>query len=86
MENAIHDLKYGMGLNHLPSGTFAANGAWLSIQVIAHRDVLVATAGRVRPDCPPAHPPPARPLAVGGRLDLGPGEAASNPTPGLTAL
>lgn len=36
IENAIRDLKYGMGLNHLPSGQFAANGAWLAIQVIAH--------------------------------------------------
>ena len=25
-----------MGLNHLPSGRFAANGAWLAVQVIAH--------------------------------------------------
>lgn len=36
IENAIRDLKYGMGLNHLPSGKFAANGAWLAIQVMAH--------------------------------------------------
>src|SRR5712691_12054869 len=36
IENAIRDLKYGMALNHLPSGKFAANGAWLSVQVIAH--------------------------------------------------
>ena len=36
IENAIRDLKYGVGLNHLPSGRFAANAAWLSIQVIAH--------------------------------------------------
>ena len=28
--------KYGAGLNHLPSGKFAANGAWLAVQVIAH--------------------------------------------------
>ena len=35
-ENAIRDLKYGVGLNHLPSGRFAANGAWLAVQVIAH--------------------------------------------------
>jgi Transposase DDE domain group 1 len=28
--------KYGVGLNHLPSGRFAANGAWLAVQVIAH--------------------------------------------------
>ncbi len=36
IENAIRDLKYGVGLNHLPSGRFGANGAWLSVQVIAH--------------------------------------------------
>ena len=36
IENAIRDLKYGMGLNHLPSGRFAANAAWLAVQVIAH--------------------------------------------------
>ena len=36
VENAIRDLKYGVGLNHLPSGRFAANGAWLAIQVVAH--------------------------------------------------
>ena len=36
IENAIRDLKYGMGLNHLPSGRFAANGAWLAVQVMAH--------------------------------------------------
>ncbi len=36
IENAIRDLKYGVGLNHLPSGKFAANGAWLAVQVIAH--------------------------------------------------
>ena len=36
IENAIRDLKYGMALNHLPSGKFAANGAWLAVQVLAH--------------------------------------------------
>ena len=36
IENAIRDLKYGMALNHLPSGRFAANGAWLAVQVMAH--------------------------------------------------
>ena len=34
IENAIRDLKYGVGLNHLPSGRFPANGAWLAV----HRD------------------------------------------------
>ncbi len=36
VENVVRDLKYGVGLNHLPSGRFAANGAWLGLNVIAH--------------------------------------------------
>ena len=36
IENAIRDLKYGVGLNHLPSGRFPANGTWLAVQVMAH--------------------------------------------------
>ena len=36
IENAIRDLKYGVGLNHPPSGRFAANAAWLAVQVMAH--------------------------------------------------
>ena len=36
IENAIRDLKYGVGLNHLPSGRFPVNGAWLAVQVMAH--------------------------------------------------
>ena len=36
IENVIRDLKYGVGLNHLPSGRFAANAAWLAVQVMAH--------------------------------------------------
>ena len=36
IENAIRDLKYGVGLNHLPSGRFAANAAWLAVQVMAY--------------------------------------------------
>ncbi len=36
IENAIRELKYGVGLNHLPSGRFAANAAWLALQVMAH--------------------------------------------------
>ncbi len=31
IENAIRDLKYGVGLNHLPSGRFSANAAWLAV-------------------------------------------------------
>ena len=36
IENAIRDLKYGVGLNHLPSGRFPANAAWLAVQALAH--------------------------------------------------
>jgi len=36
VENTIRDLKYGMGLNHLPSGRFGANGAWFALNVMAH--------------------------------------------------
>ena len=40
IENAIRDLKHGVGLNHLPSGRFAANAAWLAVQVMAHNLAL----------------------------------------------
>ena len=46
IENAIRDLKYGVGLNHLPSGRFCANGAWLAVQVLAH-NLEVRWAARI---------------------------------------
>jgi Transposase DDE domain group 1 len=36
VENANRDPKDGMALDHLPSGRFGANGAWLGFNVIAH--------------------------------------------------
>jgi hypothetical protein len=36
VENAIRDLKHGLALNHMPSGKFGANAAWLALNVIAH--------------------------------------------------
>jgi hypothetical protein len=45
VENTIRDLKYGMGLNHLPSGRFGANGAWFALNVMAHN--LVRWAGAI---------------------------------------
>src|SRR5579859_1181272 len=36
VENVIRDLKYGLGLNHMPSGKWGANAAWLALNVIAH--------------------------------------------------
>ena len=38
-------LKCGVGVNHLPLGCFAANGAWLAVQVMAHN--LTCWAARV---------------------------------------
>jgi len=34
-----------MGLNHLPSGRFGANGAWLAFNVMAHN--LIRWAGAI---------------------------------------
>ena len=43
IENAIRDLKYGAGLNHLPSGRFPANAAWLAVQSLPRtRYVVIA--------------------------------------------
>jgi Transposase DDE domain group 1 len=36
VEDPIRELKYGVGLNHLPSGRFAANAAWLALNVLAY--------------------------------------------------
>lgn len=36
VELAIRDLKEGVGLEHMPSGRFHANGAWLAPAVLAH--------------------------------------------------
>ena len=36
IENAIRDLKHGVGLNHLPCGRFPASAAWLAVQVMIH--------------------------------------------------
>lgn len=36
VELAIRDLKAGAGLEHVPSGQFFANGAWLACAVLAH--------------------------------------------------
>ena len=53
VENAIRDLKYCVGLNHMPSGRFAANGAWLAglgqqtVTTKTLRRRVFALAGRI---------------------------------------
>ena len=54
VELAIRDLKYGLGLNHLPSGRFGANHAWLILQTIAHN------LGAGRRGSAGSRPPPAK--------------------------
>ena len=69
VENTIRDLKYGMGLNHLPSGRFGANGAWLALNVMAHN--LLRWAGAIAlGDCEPMTTKTFRRRLVGlpGRL------------------
>jgi len=51
VELAIRDLKSGAGLEHVPSGNFHANSAWLQCAALAHNMIRwTAIAGRVRND------------------------------------
>ncbi len=50
VELAIRDLKEGAGLEHVPSGKFFANGAWLQCAVLAHNLIRwTATIGQNGP-------------------------------------
>ncbi len=47
VELDIRDLKEGAGLEHLPSGNFHANSAWLQCAVLAHNLIRwTATTGQ----------------------------------------
>ena len=49
VELAIRDLKEGAGLDHVPSGHFGANSAWLQCAVLAHNLIRwTATLGQRR--------------------------------------
>ena len=51
IELAIRDLKEGAGLEHVPSGRFHANSAWLQCAVLAHNLIRwTAVLGEVRVD------------------------------------
>ncbi len=75
IENAIRDLKYGVGLNHLPSGRFAANAAWLAVQVIAH----TSPAGRRGSGSARESSPPGR---SGGAISPSPDGSPTRPGAG----
>lgn len=61
VEDAIRDLKYGVGLNHLPSGRFGANAAWLAFNVSAHNVARwtsrLGLGLRLRPPAAATHDP-----------------------------
>jgi Transposase DDE domain group 1 len=68
VENAIRDLKDGVALDHLPSGRFGANGAWLGFNVIAYnlmRWMSRVALGEALVTTPTVR---ARHVAVPGRL------------------
>jgi hypothetical protein len=68
IENTIRDLKYGMALNHLPSGRFAANGAWLAVQAMAHNVARWTTRIGLGPGIVTTKTLRRRFLAIPGRL------------------
>ena len=71
VELAIRDLKQGSGLEHVPSGNFHANSAWLQCAVLAHNMIRwTAIAGKVRGDnqLVVARTLRTRLLAIPGRL------------------
>ena len=51
VELAIRDLKEGVGLDHVPSGNFHANSAWLQCTVLAHNLIRwTSILGNIRVD------------------------------------
>jgi len=69
-EDTIRDLKYGVGLNHLPSGRFAANAAWMVFNLIAHNLGRWAERIGLGPDAAPMTTKTLRTrlLALPGRI------------------
>jgi Transposase DDE domain group 1 len=71
VELAIRDLKDGAGLEHIPSGNFSANSAWLQCAVLAHNLIRwTAILGEIRVDdeLTVARTVRTRLIAIPGRL------------------
>ena len=71
VELAIRDLKEGAGMEHVPSGHFFANAAWLACAVLAHNLIRwTATIGGITPpgELTVAHTVRTRLIAIPGRL------------------
>ena len=71
VELAIRDLKEGAGLEHVPSGHFFANAAWLACAVLAHNLIRwTTTIGGITPagELTVARTVRTRLIAIPGRL------------------
>ena len=71
VELAIRDLKEGAGLEHVPSGNFHANSAWLQCTVLAHNLIRwTSILGNIRVDdqLVVARTTRTRLIAIPGRL------------------
>jgi len=71
VELTIRDLKEGAGMEHVPSGNFSANSAWLQCAVLAHNLIRwTATLGAGRPvdQLTVARTVRTRLIAIPGRL------------------
>jgi len=71
VELAIRDLKEGAGLEHVPSGNFSANSAWLQCAVLAHnliRWTAILGEIRVEDELTVARTVRTRLIAIPGRL------------------
>jgi hypothetical protein len=71
VELAIRDLKEGAGLEHVPSGNFSANSAWLQAAVLAHnliRWTAILGDVRVNDELTVARTIRTRLVAIPGRL------------------
>ncbi len=84
VESAIRELKYGVGLNHLPSGRFGANAAWLGLNVIAHNMARWTTRIGGLDTIEPADVPPRRDTDDTDTTDTAasPGDAPAPPGAG----
>ncbi len=70
IETTIRDLKYGLGLNHYPSGKFTANAAWLHLNAMAH-NLLRSTNRLLTPTPMVAKTLRYRYLTIPGRITTG---------------
>ena len=83
VELAIRDLKEGAGLEHVPSGHYGANAAWLACAVLAHN---IGIWGDLIASIPRQPPQPPHPTHHGPSRDREPGPTHGPAAPHRLAL